>query len=158
METDQSIYARYLERLRLKLIAKYDELGLRASGNYEDELEAVVEPHKMIMLGAGHSYFMENGRDAGKFPPKEAIINWIETKEGLPTIFREKKHQFAFLIARKIAEQGIQVPNQYNKGEVVSAVVDNFLANDIQEMIDELGGVYLATLESDVLEIFKQVA
>lgn len=144
--------------LKQKLIAKYDELGLRASGSYEEEMETEVTPNKMILLGAFHSQFMENGRSAGGFPPRKAIEDWIETKKGLPSEFKEKKSQFAFLIARKIAEKGIQVPNEHNKGKVISAVVDDFLANDIDRMISELGDVYLARIESDVLQIFKQVA
>lgn len=155
---DEEIYHRFLERLRLKLIAKYVELGLRASGSYEDELEAEVLPNKLIMWGAGHSYFMENGRNSGGFPPIRVIEDWIETKQGLPAIFKEKKKQFAFLIARKIATEGIKVPNEHNKGKVVSDVVDDFLANDIDEMLSELGEVFLARIKVDILKIFKEVA
>lgn len=158
MQTSEQIYYKFLERLRLKLIAKYDELGLRASGKYADELEAVVSPNKLIMYGSNHSAFMELGRNSGKFPPVGVILDWIETKQGLPSIFREKKKQFAFLIARKIAREGIKVPNEYNKGKVISAVVDEFLANDIDEMLTELGDVFLARIKVDVLQIFKQVA
>lgn len=158
MEDREAIYAKYLERLRLKLIAKYIEMGLKASGDYERELEGVTEPNKMIMLGAFHSQFMENGRDAGGWPPRKAIEEWIENKDGLPAIFREKKKQFAFLISRKIANEGIKVPNQFNKGEVVSSVVDAFLADDIHEMLEELGMYFKARIQSDVLQIFKEVA
>lgn len=154
----EEIYYKFLERLRLKLIAKYDELGLRASGKYADELEADVLPNKLIMFGANHSGFMELGRNSGKFPPIRVIEEWIETKRGLPAVFREKKKQFAFLIARKIAREGIKVPNEFNKGNVISAVVDDFLANDIDEMLQELGDVFLARIKVDVLQIFKQVA
>ncbi|TDO68835.1 hypothetical protein EV143_11819 [Flavobacterium chryseum] len=155
---NEAIYSKYLEALRVKLIAKYDELGLRASGDYADALEPEVTPTKMIMWGAFHSEFMERGRSSGKFPPINVIEEWIETKKNLPPIFREKKKQMAFLIARKIANEGIQVPNEHNKGKVVSAVVDDFLANDINEMLDELGEVYQKRIEIDVLEIFKEVA
>jgi hypothetical protein len=155
---DEELYLKYLERLKLKLIVKYDELGLRASGKYADDLEAIATSKKMIMLGANHSQFMEYGRSAGGFPPRSAIENWIETKKGLPEIFREKKKQFAFLIARKIATQGIKVPNERNAGGVVSKVVEDFLGNDIHEMIEELGTLWLPRIKLDILEIFKQVA
>lgn len=157
MEKEQ-IYMKYLERLRLKLIAKYEQLGLRASGKYEDELEPVVQGDKLIMLGAFHSQFMEHGREPGKFPPRKVIEDWIETKSSLPAEFKEKKSQFAFLIARKIAKEGIKVPNEFNAGGVISEVVDEFLGNDINEMLNELGEIYLRRLQSDVLQIFKEVA
>jgi hypothetical protein len=162
---DEEIYHRFLERLRLKLIAKYVELGLKASGSYEDELEAEVLPNKLIMWGAGHSYFMENGRAAGKFPPYnpttgtfDEISEWVDNKGILPDDFKENKKTFVYLIARKIANEGIEVPNKYNKGKVVSDVVDDFLANDINELLTELGEVFLARIKVDILKLFKEVA
>lgn len=165
MDAKEQIYLKYLEILRIKLIKKYDELGLRASGKYADALEAKTEPNKLIMFGSPHSGVMEFGRRAGKFPPYnpetgtfDQIAEWIETKQGLPAIFKEKKKQYAFLIARKIAREGIRVPNEYNKGEVISSVVDDFLANDISLMLEELGDIFLARIKSDVLQIFKDLA
>ena len=158
MESQEQVYHKYLESLRLKLIAKYDELGLRASGSYAEELEGSVQGNKIIMYGANHSEYLEHGRTSGKFPPISKIEDWIDIKPGLPSIFREKKKQFAFLIARKIANEGIKVPNEYNKGKVISDVVDSFLANDIEQMLDELGNVFLARIKVDILQIFKQVA
>lgn len=150
------IYTKYLERLRFKLIKKYDELGLRASGEFEKELEPQVTNSSMIMWGAGHSYYMEHGRGPGGFPPRKSIENWIETKRGLPAIFREKKKQFAFLIARKIAKEGIKVPNENNKGKLIEDVVNDFLADDIFEMLQELGDVFLSQIRADVVGILKE--
>lgn len=165
MNSQEKIYSKYLENLRLKLIAKYIELGLKASGSYEDELEAEVSPNKLIMWGAGHSYFMENGRSSGKFPPYnpetgtfDEISEWVDNKGILPNDFKENKKGFVYLVARKIATEGIEVPNKYNKGNVVSAVVDDFLANDINEMLEELGEVFLARIKVDILKLFKEVA
>ena len=132
------IYNKYLDRLKEKLIAKYDELGLRASGKYADELESEIQEDTLIMKGANHSEFMEFGRNSGKFPPINVIENWIEIKQGLPSIFKENKKKYAFIIARKIAREGIKVPNQFNKGDVISDVINSFLANDIEEMINEV--------------------
>lgn len=158
MSEDEKLYMTYLEQLHLKLINKYDELGLRASGKYEDELEPKVKGNTLTMWGSYHSIFMESGRGPGGFPPRKAIEDWIETKDGLPPIFKEKKKQFAFIIARKIAEEGIKVPNEYNKGKVVSEVLEEFLANDIYEMLDELGLIWTRRITSDIKQIFKQAA
>lgn len=155
---DEELYNEYLERLRLKIIAKYNELGLRASGRFEQELETEVKGNKMILWGAFHSIFMEKGRGSGGFPPRQAIEEWIENKKGLPMVFKEKKTQFAYIIARKIAERGITVPNEFNKGEVVSAVVEDFLAKDLQEMLDKLGIIFLKRMRTDIVGILKQAA
>ena len=155
---EEIIYQKYLERLRIKLIKKYDQLGLRASGDYANQLEASVTSTTMIMFGAFHSQFMEHGRSSGGWPPRSAIENWIEAKKGLPSIFLEKKKQFAFLIARKIATEGIKVPNKYNTGKVIESVVNDFLGNDIQEMIKDLGMIWLPRIKSDIINILKQAA
>ncbi|CAL2085082.1 hypothetical protein [Tenacibaculum sp. 190524A02b] len=148
----------YLERLRKKLINKYDELGLRASGKYEEALEATVDKNTLTMWGAYHSIFMEKGRSSGGFPPRKAIEDWIERKSTLPLIFKEKKRQFAYIIARKIAEEGIRVPNEFNRGKVISEVIDDFLANDIYEMLEELGLIWSRRFTSDIIQIFNKTA
>lgn len=155
---NKALYESYLERLRLKLIKKYEELGLRASGSYEEELEAVVNGNKLTMLGANHSQFMENGRGQGSAPPSKIIEEWIENKRGLPSEFLENKKQFAFIIARKIALEGIKVPNENNPGRVVSEVVDEFLAEDIFEMIEELQVFWGDRFQSDIINILKSAA
>jgi hypothetical protein len=137
-------------------IKKYDDMGLRASGSFEEGLEPEVTKSSMIMWGSGHTYYMVKGRAAGKFPPKQAIEDWIDVKESLPSIFKEKKRQFAFIIARKIAQEGIQVPNAFNKGDLVDSVVDDFLGNYIDKMLNELGDVFLAQITSDVIGILRE--
>lgn len=155
----KEIYHNYLERLRLKLIDKYNELGLRASGDYERQLEGVVTNSRMTMYGAKHSEYMENGRGTGPDDYRKIapfIQDWIEVKNNLPSIFYEKKKSMSFAIAHKIANEGIQVPNEHNAGKVVSEVVNSFLANDIYEMLRELGDVYLSTIRADIIEILQE--
>lgn len=158
MRNEEAIYIKYMESLKQKLIAKYDELGLRASGKFAEELEYEVKGNKLRMTGASHSWFMENGRKSGGFPPIKAIEEWIEVKQNLPSEFKENKRQFAFIIARKIAKEGIKVPNKYNEGDVISDVVESFLANDLYDMIEELGGLFLARIQSDVIQLMQDIA
>lgn len=149
-----------MERLKAELIANYDRLGLRASGKFERELEYEIRKDRLTMYSASHAVQMELGRRPGKFPPISAIEGWIEVKKGLPAVFYEKKKQYAFLIARKIAEEGITVPNQYNEGEVITSVVNEFLGNTIFDMIEELGEVFLNRFDfqSDIQEILQAAA
>lgn len=57
-------------------------------------------------------YYVENGRKAGKWPPIDNILNWIKIKPVLPRPNAEGKlptpQQLAFLIARKIGEEGTE--------------------------------------------------
>lgn len=156
----EELYLSYLEKLRIKLIAKYDELGLRASGKYEEGLEPELTTTNMRMWGAHHSIYMEKGRDKGPDDYRKLapfMLEWIENKEGLPAVFYEKKESMAFAIAHKVANEGITVPNQFNKGEVVSSVVNDFLANDIQEMIDVIGEDMVGVISSGIVELFNEL-
>lgn len=146
-----------MDVLREKLIARYDELGLRASGKYEDEMYSEVTATKAIMYGPGHSEYMENGRGTGYVSPK-IIEEWIEVKKGLPADMVENKVSASFAIAANIRKNGIQVPNTFNRGKVISAIIDEFMEKDVPELVKELGEVYLATIMSDVTKLFEQVA
>ncbi len=158
MRDNEAIYKKYLEELKTKLIEEYKNLGLKASGEYERGLEYEVEDNVLRVVAPYHSWFMEHGREPSKkFPPRKAIESWIEVKEGLPPIFKEKKKQFAYLIARKIAEEGIKVPNRFNKGEVISKIVNEFLGKTVHEMLEEIGYAYLRKIKSDILKEFENV-
>lgn len=60
--------------------------------------------------------YVEEGRKAGKFPPVNKILDWIKIKPVLPTPMENGKlpteEQLAFLISRKIANEGIPAGNQ----------------------------------------------
>ena len=56
--------------------------------------------------------FVENGRKAGRFPPIDKILEWIRIKPITPYFDSRGRlpteEQLAFLISRKIAEQGTE--------------------------------------------------
>lgn len=57
-------------------------------------------------------YYVEKGRKAGKFPPVGNIMKWIKVKPVLPRPLKNGKlpteEQLAFLIGRKIANEGTE--------------------------------------------------
>lgn len=59
--------------------------------------------------------YVEYGRKAGKFPPIDKIKEWIRVKPVIPRPMKNGKlptiNQLAFLIARKIAREGIEPKN-----------------------------------------------
>ena len=55
--------------------------------------------------------FAENGRKPGKFPPPDAILKWIQTKQLVPRTMNGKipsTNQIVYLISRKIALKGTE--------------------------------------------------
>lgn len=146
----QEIIDKWLQGVKADLIKEYNSLGLRASGNWEKSLETFSTDNRAIIYGAKYTYQMENGRKPGKYPPRQAIEDWIDAKGLRYTI---KKSSLAFLIQRKIAQEGIKVPNKYNRGGVVSSVVT---MDRINSLISELQLVNVLQVSSDIIDIIKE--
>lgn len=83
-------------------------------------------------------YYVENGRKAGKMPPIDNILNWIRVKPVLPRPNAKGKlptpQQLAFLIARKIGEEGTQGTQDLRKA--TDTIWDTF-EDRLYEAIDE---------------------
>ena len=152
--TKLQIYNKYLNILLELLRARYNKLGLRASGKYERELEKVIQVNNLKILGAAHSEQMENGRRAGSWTPQDVLIEWIENKQGLPPFFKENKEVAAFLIARKHFREGIKVPNPHNEGKVVSGAIEEFERKFLPQMVTDLGQFYITELTATVTKLF----
>jgi len=129
------------ELYKQKLIAD----DKKATGNLIQSVKANVVIDNWNYIGelslADYWKYVEHGRKAGKFPPPAAILKWIKDK---PVIPREvngitpTNEQLAFLIGRKIAEDGIEAGNQLaNTIEELNAIwlpkIEEALEQDINE-------------------------
>lgn len=92
---------RVLEDLAPRMLDKYKELG-----NTENVTVTVGELEVSLHLPEYWKY-IEYGRGPGKFPPIEAIQNWMTAKHIVPREDRTVP-QVSYLIARKIAREGTQ--------------------------------------------------
>lgn len=122
-----------VEDARKKIIDNYDSMGLRASGKFADELEVIQSEGHVKLVAAAHSWYMENGRAAGKAPPREVIIQWIHDKQIQFSGISE--NSLAYLICRKIGREGIAVPNPYNEGGVISNILDDEFRKEISDQL-----------------------
>lgn len=149
MSSNEEIYKKYLSDLKSRIIQSYIDSGRKATGAFQDEIEEQVSEKGGAILGAPHSFFMEKGRGPGGWPPRKAIENWIDKKEGLPSIFKEKKDQFVFLISRKIALEG-------TKGsDVMESVIQDWVDKDMWTMLKEIGNEYAFRIYNDVVRLIK---
>lgn len=87
--------------------------------------------------------YVEYGRRPGKFPPPDAILNWITTKGILPTTDSNGKlpttQSLVFLIGRKIAEHGIEGTHDFEKAQnTILARYESRLADALTKDYDEL--------------------
>ena len=113
-----------------------------ASGDLLNSVEYVIDrdgyTYTVSLMLKDYWYFVENGRKAGKWPPMDAILSWIKAKPVLPRPNAEGKlptpQQLAFLIARKIGEEGTEGTQDLRKA--TDTIWDTF-EERLYEAIDE---------------------
>jgi len=146
-----------MDRTKSQLVTQYDALGLRASGDYEKALEPYVKEDglnfKAGIMGAPHSRYMEEGRGPNKDQSRGMIafiyvklLEWMKVK-GITDIN-------PWMAARKIVREGITVPNQHNKGGVISGVINERWLEDIQgKILDVQNATYLDLVTSELKSV-----
>ena len=110
----------------------------KATGNLINSISTTLKVNGddwiVTLKVADYWYYIDKGRKAGKRPPLAPIIKWIEAKPILPRPMANGKlpttNQLAFLIARKIGNEG-------TKG-----------TNDLQTTIDQVNAKYIPLLQS----------
>lgn len=104
----------YAEKAEELYKRKLTDKGINASYKLLNSVETVVRRNDDEFVVTIHLedywYYVENGRGPGKFPPIDKILEWIRIKPVIPyTDSRGRlptEEQLAFLIARKIANEG----------------------------------------------------
>lgn len=151
----------FLNKSITDLKGNADRLGLTYKGKYKDELQPKIDESKDTtkyqIWGAAHTNYMVNGRGPNKDKSVASAkklypiaLEWAKTKG--PSVQNIK--QFAFRVALKWVYKGIQVPNAYNPGTVVSDIInERWFRNGIQVA----GGAILAEFNSDVLRSLKRI-
>lgn len=124
--------------------------GKKATGNLIKSirpLDIKYSNNQMTLSISLASYwkYVENGRKPGKFPPINKILNWIKVKPVIPRPMNGLKPptepQLAFLIARKIARDGIKPGNQFEEALKLSWTkweqpISNAISKDLNQAID----------------------
>ena len=109
-----------MEEMAIAIRNEYQDNLIRndriASGDLLNNIEYEVTrgdfTYTIYVKMKDYWYYVENGRKAGKWPPIDNILRWITVKPVLPRPNAEGKlptpQQLAFLIARKIGEEGTE--------------------------------------------------
>ena len=142
-------------KLKEDLIKAYDGKGMRASGDFANSLEVVATGFNVKLLGNDYAQQLETGRQSGRFPPIDAIKQWIDDK-GISNRLNGEitRNQLAFLIARKIAREGWKRQG-YGGVELISDVVTD---ERIQSIIDEVGEAQVITYTTEIIQLIKEMA
>jgi len=152
-----SIAQDWVDGIIEELQKEYVQQGRKASGNWGRELESkIVENAASInikILAPEYTGAFEFGRSKssggvkGQGKLKDIIEKWIENKNISYSGITKKS--LAFVIARKIHREGIKVPNDYNKGGLVTSVITD---KKIAELGKSLQGMYVASIKSDLIK------
>jgi len=155
MNSTTQILSTEFEALKNELIARYNELGMRASGQWADSLSVSVSEHGGEILQEGYGEQLEFGRKPGKQPPSEAIEQWLKDKGIAARLEKDiSVSSLAFLIARKIGREGWN-RNTHGGTKLISSVVT---PERIQQIIDKIGESQLnefTTKISDYLDTLQ---
>ena len=136
MATVQQVITQQFDLIKLELIEKYREKGMRASGKFEESLEVITTTTNAKIIGEDYTQQLEDGRRPGKFPPIAEIKQWIIDKGIVNQIKGEITiSSLAFLIARKISKQGWKRKDHGGVNLVSEVITDK----RIQEIIDLVG-------------------
>lgn len=131
----------FVEEYKKELIAD----GKKASGNLINSIKKLeVEVNGTKYIGkislADYWKWVEYGRKPGKFPPINKILTWIEQKPIIPRPVNNitpTNKQLAFLIGRKIANEGIKPGNQFeNSLSAVNSKFNRMLQEALEKDID----------------------
>lgn len=149
------VLSKQFELLKDDLIKAYDAKGMRASGKFAETLEVKVQGLTAQLWGEDYSQQLETGRKAGRFPPTDAIEQWIKDKGIANRIQGEISiSSLAFLIARKIARNGWK-REEHGGVELISEVVTDAR---IQKIIDEVGAEQALIYSTEIIKLVKEIS
>jgi len=139
-------YGQVLEEQYREQIAS---TGAFASGKLFDSVHHIVtvEDHTIDLSLSLEDYwkYVEEGRKPGKFPPLDKIEEWIRIKPVAPYPDAKGRvpsnQQLAFLIGRKIAEEGTEgrhlLDNAIESTQDWIEIIEQAISKDIEIEIDE---------------------
>lgn len=145
----QNALAQYAKAIEDQYKTNLEASGRRATGNLITSINTKVDVDgslfEITMDLEDYWYYVENGRSAGKFPPVSKILEWIRVKPILPYPDSRGKlpteNQLAFLIGRKIANEGFEGTNDLEHTiEAVDyeTIIEEALDKDILGCLDEI--------------------
>lgn len=116
----RKVLERYADAWIKNAEANLMENDSNASGQLQRsmKLDKIVIDEKQMRVTVeleDYWYYVENGRKAGKMPPIQPIIEWIENKPVPPKVEGLTVKQQAYAIARGIGKNGTQPRPFFNK-------------------------------------------
>lgn len=136
-ETD-FILKEEMESLVADITAAYEASGKKVSGEFEDGLKVTYRPNQATLEGYGYLA----GRAAGKQPPVDKILRWVEQRGIQPLVGTQTG--LAWAIAKKIAREGtnkenhLKIYEQVVTPERIQSIIDKVVKINIQTFVNNV--------------------
>lgn len=152
MASDKEILQQFGDQVITDVKEAAIQQGRVASHRAENELRSDVTDSSLDVIdGAGYvNWGWEEGRGPGGRPPTSKIAQWIRDKR-LP-IPENRINSVAFVIARKIGEQGSLLFRQGGRSGVLSATITT---QRVSSLSSTFATKYLNEVTSEILKAFK---
>lgn len=126
-EEAKKVISEELNALRQRIIDNHIRAKQRASGRTIESLKVVVDDNHGILYGRQAFDVLETGRRPGKVPKGfyQIIQQWVKDKN----IQVEKPKSFAYLVARKIANEGTELFRNGGRADIYSPDVEKTINN-----------------------------
>lgn len=132
MKNNQEILSQFGSSIIAEIQANLQAGNRNASGRFSRSLRIQVTGERLTIFSADYAYFIESGRgptranSPGSPTLQETIKQWMKDKGIVPQEGTDEKHydSVAFLIARKIHQEGTLIHRQGGKSGVISRAIN----------------------------------
>lgn len=137
MKRVQATLEQYKDKIVEQLKDRLAQQGLVASGKLQNSIYGVVTQTGINIFAEDYGIFVEEGRGPGKMPPRNKILEWVESRnlQSINPKYKRTK-DIAWMIARSIAEKGTIQRFGYQGSKFIDFVSKNImvsLTKDIEE-------------------------
>lgn len=136
-----------VRQLREQVVKNYYAMRLNASGRFDKETVVTDYGSGVKIEAPAYVFQMEEGRDSGSMPPIKAIKQWIKDKNA--NAGTDIPEEAAYAIAYVIKRDGIKVPNRFNKGGVVSTLLNDAAVKKLAAEVNKI-------IKAEVLRILTK--
>lgn len=110
--------------------------GVNASGKTAESIRTVtLSPFHIILEAPGYVYVLEKGRGPGKRPPKNSIIEWLQTK---PVSIEKTLDSAYWAISTVIAQKGTKLFQEGGRKDIITPVLDKERFNALQKTLADM--------------------
>ncbi len=141
------------ENIRTKRVTKFGSMNASGKAAESIKYRLTETGFEIYVFGKAVAYFdtLETGRKPGKQPPTAALKQWVILRN-LPSKWKMSADSAAFLVARKIGQEGTNV---FTQGGHTGIVKDWVNEARIKELRESILPVFVDEVTSLILGEFK---